>query len=422
MDESMRKGGQAEAFEHYRVLLFSIAYRMTGSACDAEDLVQETYLRYQASESSEIISLKAYLTTIITHLALDYLKSAHVVREQYMGTWLPEPILTSEGGGFPLANLEHQESLSLAFLRLLEALSPPERAVFLLHEIFDYPFSEIGSMLSKSPANCRQIFHRARQALQDKRARFEPEPQHQRQLLLSFLSASQAGDMATLTSLLAQDAISWSDGGGTRVSELLQHGEDIEGIRLADGRNIAARAVILATTPTEALKLLNGEYYASLRQSIAATQPVRVACLDVALSRLPATEHAIVFDVEQPRFLTAQSLFARVAPEGGALIHTFKQLDPAEPGDPRQDEHDLEEWLDQVQPGWRSVLVKRISLPRIEAISLLPTAQSGGLAGRPGVQVPGVHNLSLAGDWIGNAGYLADASLASARQAAQLLQ
>ena len=208
---------------------------------------------------------------------------------------------------------------------------------------------------------------------------------------------------------------------GTRVSELLQHGEDIEGIRLADGRNIAARAVILATTPTEALKLLNGEYYASLRQSIAATQPVRVACLDVALSRLPATEHAIVFDVEQPRFLTTQSLFARVAPEGGALIHTFKQLDPAEPGDPRQDVHDLEAWLDQVQPGWRSVLVKRISLPRIEAISLLPTAQSGGLAGRPGVQVPGVHNLSLAGDWIGNAGYLADASLASARQAAQLL-
>jgi len=214
MDEAMRKGNQGEAFEHYRVLLFSIAYRMTGSASDAEDLVQETYLRYQASESSEIVSLKAYLTTIITHLALNYLKSARVAREQYIGAWLPEPILTSEDGGFPLAGLEHQEALSLAFLRLLEALSPPERAVFLLHEVFDYPFSEIGVMLSKSPANCRQIFHRARQALQDKRARFEPEPQRQRQLLLSFLSASRAGDMATLTSLLAQDAVSWSDGGG----------------------------------------------------------------------------------------------------------------------------------------------------------------------------------------------------------------
>ncbi len=216
MDEPMPKGNQGEEFEHYRVLLFSIAYRMTGSASDAEDLVQETYLRYQANASQEIVSLKAYLSTIITRLALDYLKSARVAREEYIGDWLPEPILTSENGGFPLAGLglEQQESLSLAFLRLLEALSPPERAVFLLHEVFVYPFSEIGTMLEKSPANCRQIFHRARQALQDKRARFEPEPQRHRQLLFSFLSASQAGDMDALTSLLAQDAVSWSDGGG----------------------------------------------------------------------------------------------------------------------------------------------------------------------------------------------------------------
>src|SRR5215831_16649817 len=128
MDESMRKRGQAEAFEHYRVLLFSIAYRMTGSASEAEDLVQETYLRYQTSESAQIVSLKAYLTTIITRLALNYLYSARIVREQYMGTWLPEPLLTSEGSGSPLADLEQQEALSLAMLRLLEALSPPERA------------------------------------------------------------------------------------------------------------------------------------------------------------------------------------------------------------------------------------------------------------------------------------------------------
>ncbi len=220
MDESMQKGNHGEGFEHYRVLLFSIAYRMTGSASDAEDLVQETYLRYQANASQEIVSLKAYLSTIITRLALDYLKSARVVREQYIGVWLPEPLLTSEDGGFPQVGLEQQEALSLAFLRLLEALSPPERAVFLLHEVFDYPFSEIGSILEKSPANCRQIFHRARQTLQDKRARFEPEPQHQRQLLLSFLSASQAGDMAALTSLLAQDAVSWSDSGGKVQSNL----------------------------------------------------------------------------------------------------------------------------------------------------------------------------------------------------------
>src|SRR5579884_928593 len=212
---------QGEAFERYRVLLFSIAYRMTGSASDAEDLVQETYLRYQANADQEISSLKAYLTTIVTRLALDYLKSARVTREQYIGTWLPEPILTSDESGSPFADLEQQEALSLAFLRLLEELSPPERAVFLLHEVFDYPFDEIGVMLEKSTANCRQIFHRAKQALQEKRVRFDPEPQRQRQLLLSFLAAIQSGDMAALTSLLAQDAISWSDGGGKVRTNLL---------------------------------------------------------------------------------------------------------------------------------------------------------------------------------------------------------
>jgi RNA polymerase sigma-70 factor (ECF subfamily) len=221
MDESMQKETQEEEFEHYRALLFSIAYRMTGSASDAEDLVQETYLRYQASASQEIVSLKAYLSTIVTRLALDYLKSARVAREEYIGDWLPEPILTSEDGGFAPADLEQREALSLAFLRLLEALSPPERAVFLLHEVFDYSFSEIGSILEKSPANCRQILHRARQALQDKRMRFDPEPQRQRQLLSSFLTASQAGDVAALTNLLAQDAVTWADGGG-KVPSILK--------------------------------------------------------------------------------------------------------------------------------------------------------------------------------------------------------
>ncbi len=163
MDTSTEQKNLGEVFERYRGLLFSIAYRMTGSASDAEDLVQESYLRYQASAGQEIASLKAYMTTIVTRLALDYLKSARVAREQYVGTWLPEPILTAEDGGFPLADIERQETLSLAFFTLLETLSPPERAVFLLHEAFDYPFEEIGEMLEKSTVNCRQIFHRAKQ-------------------------------------------------------------------------------------------------------------------------------------------------------------------------------------------------------------------------------------------------------------------
>jgi RNA polymerase sigma-70 factor, ECF subfamily len=214
VNEPKQRENHADAFERYRVLLFSIAYRMTGSANDAEDLVQEGYLRYQTSASQEIVSLKAYLCTIVTRLALDYLKSARVSREQYIGDWLPEPILTAADGGFPCADLEQREALSLAFLRLLETLTPPERAVFLLHEVFEYPFQEIGLMLEKSPVNCRQIFHRARQALQDKRTRFDPDLQRQQQLLFSFLSASQAGDMAALTSLLAEDVVSWSDSGG----------------------------------------------------------------------------------------------------------------------------------------------------------------------------------------------------------------
>jgi RNA polymerase sigma-70 factor (ECF subfamily) len=220
MKDGRAPAGEAASFEQYRVLLFSIAYRMTGSASDAEDLVQETYLRYYASDTCEIVSLKAYLSTIITRLSLDHLKSARVARERYVGTWLPEPILTSADGGLPQASLEQQEALSLAFLRLLEALSPPERAVFLLHEVFGYPFREIAAMLEKSPANCRQIFHRARAALERAPARFTPEPQQQRQLLLSFLAASQAGDMAALTRMLAHDAISWSDGGGKAPANL----------------------------------------------------------------------------------------------------------------------------------------------------------------------------------------------------------
>jgi len=171
-------------------------------------------LRYQTSATPEIASLKAYLSTIITRLALDYLKSARVTREQYVGVWLPEPVRTAGEGALALTGLEQREEISLAFLRLLETLSPPERAVFLLHEVFDYPFKEIGDILEKSPANCRQIFHRARQALQNSPARFAPEPQRQRQLLSGFLAASQAGDLATLTGLLAQDVVSWSDGGG----------------------------------------------------------------------------------------------------------------------------------------------------------------------------------------------------------------
>lgn len=211
-----------EPVQLYHSLLFSIAYRLTGSASQAEDIVQDAYLRYRQTDTESIQSPKAYLTTIVTNLSLNYLKSAHVQREEYIGIWLPEPVLTSlDAEESPETKIEQQESLSMAFLVLLETLTPPERAVFLLHEVFDYSFTEIADILEKSPANCRQIFHRAKSHLAEKRQRVELKPENRRQLLDSFVAACQSGNLATLTQLLASDVTAWSDGGGKVRAGLL---------------------------------------------------------------------------------------------------------------------------------------------------------------------------------------------------------
>jgi len=163
-----------ETFETYRPYLFAIAYRMLGSAMDAEDRVQETYLRYQATSPGTILSLKAYLTTIISRLCVDQLHLARRKREQYLGPWLPEPIVTTDAS--ELVGVEKRvdayESISLAFLVMLEQLQPLERAVFLLREVFDYDYAEIAAILDKSEAACRQSFSRARKHLAEHRPRF----------------------------------------------------------------------------------------------------------------------------------------------------------------------------------------------------------------------------------------------------------
>ena len=156
-----------ESFEGYRSYLFAIAYRMLGSAMDAEDMVQETWVRYQATPPETIRSLKAYLTTILTRLCMDQLQLAHRKREQYIGPWLPEPILTPEAeamaeAGNPERRVDLEESVSLAFLILLEQLQPFERAVLLLREVFAYEFAELASMLGKTEAACRRSFSRAK--------------------------------------------------------------------------------------------------------------------------------------------------------------------------------------------------------------------------------------------------------------------
>lgn len=208
---------------------------------------------------------------------------------------------------------------------------------------------------------------------------------------------------------------------GTRVEQVIHENGAATGVTLNDGRRLDAKAVIVATAPKDAVKLIDGGEYQPLRQMVNGLIPAQVACLDVALSRLPNTRYTIVQDADQARFMSTHSLYSRVAPDGGALIYTFKQLDPRQESDPKADQRDLENLLDAAQPGWRDVLVKRQFLPRIDAIGMLPTAKNGGYSGRPKPQVPGLANLYLVGDWIGE-GFLADASMGSARQAAQLIQ
>jgi phytoene dehydrogenase-like protein len=193
------------------------------------------------------------------------------------------------------------------------------------------------------------------------------------------------------------------------------------GVRLRDGSHVRASAVVVATSPRDAAKLVDGGEHPVMCQIVEGLIPARIACLDVALERLPVPDHPIVQDLDGPRFMSAQSVYSRVAPEGAALIISFKQLDPRYPGDPREDERDLEDLLDVAQPGWRGTLVRRQYLPRIEAVGALPNAREGGFAGRPGPRVPGLDNLYLAGDWVGSKGFLVDASLASAQGAAELV-
>jgi RNA polymerase sigma-70 factor, ECF subfamily len=204
-------------FNLHRPLLFSIAYRMLGTVTDAEDMVQETFLRWQQTANETVRSAKTYLSTIVTRLCIDHLRSARVQREQYVGTWLPEPMLTQQSH-HPTDLMELAESLSIAFLAVLERLSPIERAVFLLRDVFDYDYDEIGEMVGKSSTNCRQISKRAKQHLADQKPRFSVSRPQQEEITTRFLDASTKGDLQDLLLLLAKDVMFCSDGGGKVVA------------------------------------------------------------------------------------------------------------------------------------------------------------------------------------------------------------
>ena len=210
---------QADVFTEHRSLLFSIAYRMLGSVMDAEDAVQETYLRWQRASPDEVRSPKSYLSTVVTRLCIDHLRSAKTQREQYIGPWLPEPLITEETADMD-EHLALADSLSMAFLVLLERLAPVERAVFLLREVFDYGYPEIARIVDKSEANCRQMARRARQHLAEHRRRFHASPQQLGQIAQRFLQAATTGDVQSLLELLADDVTVWSDGGGKVAAAL----------------------------------------------------------------------------------------------------------------------------------------------------------------------------------------------------------
>jgi RNA polymerase sigma-70 factor, ECF subfamily len=204
---------EVDLFQAHRPALFAVAYRMLGSATDAEDVVQDAWLRYAAAQPSDLRSPKAYLTTIVTRLCLDRLKSARAAREDYVGPWLPEPVATDDRRE-PEQSLALTESVTLAFMVLLETLSPEERAVFLLREVFDYEYDEIAAMLETTPANCRQLFHRAKGRIADRRPRFRDAADEKRPLVVRFVNALRDGNADELTSVLAADVGFWSDGGG----------------------------------------------------------------------------------------------------------------------------------------------------------------------------------------------------------------
>lgn len=208
------------AFEEHRSLLFGVAYRMLGTIAEAEDATQEAYLRFRGAEGV-IANPRAYLVTVTTRICMDVLKSARRQREQYIGPWLPEPLIRRAGSEpAPEDAVASEDSISMAFLVMLEELGPAERAVFLLREVFDYDYADIAQTVGKSEAACRQIFRRAREHLAARQHRYSADYHQRRALTVRFLQAANEGDMAGLVELLAADVVAYSDGGGKASSAI----------------------------------------------------------------------------------------------------------------------------------------------------------------------------------------------------------
>jgi RNA polymerase sigma-70 factor (ECF subfamily) len=208
-----------DVFEAHRGYLFSIAYRLLGSVTDSEDIVQDAFLRWEQAQRDEIRSARAFLATIVVRLCMDELRSARARREVYVGPWLPEPLITT-GRSDLTDTVVLRESLSFAFLLMLEKLSPVERTVFVLREVFDYDYAEIASIVDKSVANCRQVFLRARRRLAEDQSRFASTREQQEVVTDEFLRTLNSGDVQGFVNLLAEDVVSIGDGGGKGLAGL----------------------------------------------------------------------------------------------------------------------------------------------------------------------------------------------------------
>ena len=246
-----------ELYRDARPLLFSVAYRMVGSVSEAEDIVQEAFVRLRraAAAGTTVDEPKAFLVTVTTRLAIDHLRSARVRRESYVGEWLPEPVVAGSQPD-PGEVVGMAESLSMVFLVLLETLSPVERAVFLLREVFEYPYDEIAAIVGKTEPNCRQIFARARRHVRAGQPRFEAPDEDREALAREFLAACERGDLDGLVRLLSDDVVFHGDGGGkvTAVPRPVRGRERVGRLfggllRQADQRHLGLRPVVVNGQP-----------------------------------------------------------------------------------------------------------------------------------------------------------------------------
>lgn len=286
--------GRLERFEANRRRLFGLAYRLLGEATEAEDVVQEAFLRWL--DSHDVVTPEAWLTTVVTNLSLNRLTSARARRETYIGPWLPEPVVTRANALGPLETVEQRESVSFGVLVLLERLTPPERAVFVLREAFDHSHREIAEILGITEAHSRQLHHRARERVGGTRKRFDADRRHRDRLVAELLTAAGNGDLAGLERLLAEDVVAWTDGGGVGAARRPVIGRDKVG-RYLLGLNKRPEVARARVTITE----INGEVALAFHDGdelIAISVP-EVADGTVAAVRLVVNPEKLAFAARQ---------------------------------------------------------------------------------------------------------------------------